>query len=136
MHHMSIRIRIEDSIPVLRLTGDQHYDDMVKMGNQLARYAPDTVIERLIVDETEMGYADPGARLYALQVARRFIYRRVALLRSGSSLNTAIVLLIARRSGKVKNIQVFDVKVEAVQWLLKPTDKEDVSRSRHFINLL
>jgi len=135
---MSIRIQVEDGIPVLRLTGDQRYDDMIELGSRLAHYAPETVIERLIVDETDMGYADPGARLYALQVARRFIYQRVALLRSGNSLNTAIVLLIARRSGKVKHIKVFNLKAEAIEWLLKPTDRtdeEDVSRDRHTTNL-
>lgn len=136
MRYMSVTIKVEEGIPVLRLTGDQHYEDMVIMEKKLTRYAPGGVIRRLLLDETDMGYTDTGARLYALQVARRFTYRGVALLRSGSSLNTAIVLLIARRSGKVQNIKVFNAKADAMKWLLGPLEKEGASQNNSIMSFL
>lgn len=121
---------------MLRLIGDQHYDDMVVLESHLVRHARGNVIDRLIVDATETGYADTGARLGALQVARRFVYGRVALLRSASSLNTAIVLLIARRSGKVQHIKVFNTKADALKWLREPLSTEDAGHSSLTMSLL
>ena len=102
---------------MIRLIGDQHQEDIIVLGEQLGRYVKNRTFDKIIVDVRDMGYADVGARITALQLARLYHYDHVAFLRGTHSLNVALVLRIARRSGRVHDMQVFSTKAEAIRWL-------------------
>ncbi len=108
----------DGDVIVLQLLGTLHHEDVIAMGTQLGFYAENDGFDKILVDIRDMEYADTGARLAALQVARRFsCYNAVALVRGNQPLNTALVLMIARRSGRVGTLEVFSSRSEAVRWL-------------------
>lgn len=114
---MADSLREVKGVLTLALGGNQRFEDIIRVGRMLERYAVDGTIDKLLVDLTAMGYPDLGARLAAVQVAGKFYYNHVALVRNGSSLNNALVLFIARQSGHVREIESFSATNKAVGWL-------------------
>ena len=113
---MSNSVSIERGIAVVRLSGDQSYDDIARLSDMLWSIATDGILTALLLDASKMGTADSGARRAAGELVQRIYCNRIALFGS-SPFVSALVLLISYTSGRNDALKVFSSKSKATRWL-------------------
>jgi len=107
----------------LRLVGDQTYDSVIDTFN----HGEDAIKQKyqspvkLLVDLTQTGHPDSGARLAGVETLKKLKYKKMALFTSNIYLkHTANFVIIA--SGKKHLTKVFDTRQSAINWLITKKD--------------